>query len=148
MSIKAYRSIGEAELRMLLFAKNPIYGKRIWGPNVGCHPCTDMDYGFVCFFEDSSYKWRDKEHKFDIEVELQYFNTGFGIYKASKPFAKTHVFTGREGSAVYTVPEVYSRCYDITHVRSIRLYNYYANWFIEKHIKPVCDEYGIELIIK
>ncbi len=139
-----YRSIGFDELMMLFMAKNPIYGRKLWASSQWTQVNNPPDYGVVCFFADD-YKWHDKEHKFDIIVQLKNPILGHGIYMASKSLSKTHVWYGREGKTEYKIPELYVRYYTLSDIVSINTYGYF-NKSVTEIFKKICKENNIKFI--
>lgn len=138
-----YRSIGVSEFNMLVKAQNPIYGKQCW-KGFDYNSC-DVDYGVVCFFQEP-YRWKDKQHLFDIQVELKDPILGTGKYMAAKSFGETRVWTGREGKTEYILPEAYVRCYFPEQIKSIDIHGVYTNWFVREKIIPFCKKYGVKLL--
>lgn len=138
-----YRSISEEELFVLVDAQNPVYGRR----SLKLRRCTtcDLEYGVVCFFREP-YRWKDKKHYIDIQVELKSPILGEGIYQAPKSLEKTKVWTGREGEVSYTLPEAYVRCYFPEQVVSIDIHDKYPAWFVESVISPFCEKYHVKLL--
>lgn len=136
-----YRSIGYSELCMLFFANNPVYGKEKWLNTCWTKADIFPDYGVVCFFAED-YKWHDKEHKFDITVELKDPIHGWGDYMASQALAKTHIWYGRTGKTNYHLPELYVRSYSLEDIRSIDLRGYFNTKFTNT-IKAICDKHNI-----
>lgn len=136
-----YRSIGEEELNMLLLARNPVYGKRCWTSSIWTKVATPVGYGVVCFFKEP-YKWRDKNHLFDIIVELKNPIHGKGVYLASKDFGKNKIWTGREGKTEYEIDELYIRSYSLEDIKSINCNGFYNNSHSE-YLNSVCKAYNI-----
>lgn len=142
--MKGYRSIGESELKFLLFSNNPVYGQRIWSNIVGsgCHVNT---YGTVCFFLEP-YKWHDKQHKFDLVVRIpDDADIGVAVYNASPKMEETKIFTGRTGNSAVRIKEAYVRFYNPEDICELHLNGGYADWFVEETIRPFCEKYGILL---
>lgn len=137
-----YRSIGREELDMLLLARNPIYGKRCWATAEWIEVKNPPNYGIVCFFEEN-YKWHDKEHKFDIIVDLKDPIHGHGVYMASKNLTNTKIWTGRYGKTKHRIPELYVRSYCLEDVKSINCNGYFNNSHSE-YLENICKAYDIE----
>jgi hypothetical protein len=139
------RSIGEAELRMLLSGSvvNGKYNCSTESQN------SNKDKNVVCFFVDDV-KWQDKAHKFFIICDIPASRLKFGVgeYWAAKTMAKTNIWTGRRGDTLYGIREAYIQSYSIADVKAIYLYNYFADWYIEKIVTPACAENNIELHVK
>lgn len=139
--VLGYRSIGYDELYMLFLANNPIYGLKRWASSPWTKVPNPPNYGVVCFFAED-YKWKDKEHKFDIVVELEDPIQGHGIYMASKALEKTHIWYGRDGKTEYKLPEFYVRSYSLADVRAIDLRGYF-NESVSNTFKAICDKHHI-----
>lgn len=136
-----YRTIGIDELNMLLYARNPIYGRRKWQDHWECGCDSQYPYGIVCFFKEPIL-FKDKKHIFQIAVSLDSPMEGVGDYDVGKDFNKTKKFTGR-GKINIKIPELYVRSYSLEQVKAINLRGYFANW-ATKTYKEICEKEGIK----
>lgn len=141
-----YRSIGEKELRNLFEEDGKIFGQyncKIESQNSHNSSAT------CCFFVDEIL-WKDVNHRFMIVVDIpeDCLTFGTGTYFAAKSLAKTKIWSGRDGSEIYKLREAYINSYKISQVKEVYLFDYFANHFIDRSLKPICDKYGIKLFVK
>lgn len=138
-----YRTIGYEEIKFLINAENPVYGRFKYS-NLAESGCT-LPYGAISFFVDDI-KWHDSNHKVDIVVSLP-DNTqkGTATYMAAKSFGDTKIFTGKTGKTEFKVEEAYARCYEPKDIISMELNGLFANHFIQSAVKPFCEKYNIKL---
>lgn len=141
----AYRSISHRELVTLLTSNNPIYGSKVWGKINPCECSCTLPFGTVCFWETPIF-WRDKEHEIDIvcrfaedKPESQH---GTGTWNMPKSFAKTNIYTGREGSVITDLPEFYTRFYTVDDVESIHMRLRYSDHH-RKQLRELAEKQGI-----
>lgn len=140
--MKGYRTIGRMELNMLFEAMNPIYGQRKWQNRPECGLNKDYPYGVVCFFSEPI-AIKDKEHKFEIVVDLKSPIEGLGDYDVSHKFQKSKVIFLGKGKQEILLKELYVRSYTIEDVVAINLKNYFALHYSD-FIEDICKKYGIE----
>lgn len=136
-----YRTIGYKELETFLFAKNPIYGSGRYQDLKECGCNSKYQYGIVCFFQNPV-PFIDKNHEFEIVVDINKPMLGKGVYNVPKDFYKNPRFTHRGNMDVY-IAEAYKRKYTIKEVKAINLRGKFAYWFASK-IKKECEKEGIE----
>lgn len=137
-----YRTIGIRELKMLMFARNPIYGTLKYQnlPECGCK--RNYPYGIVCFFQEPI-PFIDSNHNIEIVVDIKNPMLGKGNYNVPKDFYQNPRFNFR-GKMEIKIPEAYKRKYTLKEVKAINLKNEYAMWLTGK-VEEVCKEMGIEL---
>ena len=111
--IKGYRSIGEAELEMLLDG-DTIKGRF----DSSSENQTSSDSKNVIYFFKDPYMWKDKYHKFMIEAEFDISDTSAstGTYYASDKMRDTRIWTGRRGNTEYKLDEFTVNEYNIDNV--------------------------------
>lgn len=138
-----YRSIGERELFQLLNG-NIIYGQ--YDCSAEKQNSSKKTNAICCFVE--KYFWKDSKHKFFVILDIpnNQIELGKGIYYASKNLSKTKIWSGRKGNTVYEIQEAYIDKYSYKNVCTIYLGNYYANWYMNKHILPKIEKYNLNVI--
>ena len=140
--MKLYRSIGEKELRGLL------EGQMIYGM-FNCqkeHQNNSYLKNACCFFVDEV-RWNDASHEFMLVLEIPEERLTFGIgdYYAGKSLKDEKIWSGRNGSLHYKIREAYTLSYCIDDVKEIYLFNHFADWYVEKLIKPICKSNNVKL---
>ena len=135
-----YRSIGESELRQLL-SQYVINGR--YDCETECQNSNGMKNA-VCFFVDEV-RWSDAAHKYMIVVDIPVEELAFGCgtYHAAASLRKTKVWTGRDGSELYSIREAYASTYDISQVKELYLLGHYAKHHVDDYIRPICNKHGI-----
>lgn len=140
--MKLFRSIGTEEF-LSLISNGMIHGKY----NCITEQQNDCDMKGVCCFYVDEVMWIDKKHRFLVVVDIpeEELCFGNGTYFAAKDFAKTKVWSGRNGNTKYSVREAYCDSYSLSQVKEIFLFGHYTNTFVKESIIPVCEKYGISV---
>lgn len=96
----------------------------------------------VSFFVDDVW-WVDHSHNILLVLDIHdsKLSFGYGEYWASKDFNKTHIWSGRRGSAHYRVKEAYASSYNLTDVRYMSLPNH-TEKYLEIY-RNILNKYGI-----
>lgn len=141
--MKLYRSINDKELNKLL---REVKVRGMYDCQFESQNDSKLNNVICTFTED--FRWKDKNHIFYITLDIpddRILEINKGKYYVPQETVKSKMWTGRNGTALFEIDEAYLDEYNIADVVSIKGISHYANWYIEKNIKPVAEKYGIIL---
>lgn len=141
--MRLYRSIGKTELQKLL---REVRVRGMYDCAFESQNKTKLNNVICTFTQD--FRWKDKDHLFYIIMEIpdeRIIEKNEATYYVSKDAIKNRIWSGRDGQEILKMEEAYLDEYSIDDVVAIKGIKHYANWYIEEHIKPISEKYGITL---